>query len=89
MLDRIAGKDEVDHTLGVAFAGHETTTNQLTNTFRSLLEYRSQWEALCADPTLAANTVEEGMRYAGAVIGWRRIGLEDVEFRGVKVCRAC
>jgi cytochrome P450 len=75
----------ITHTFGVAFAGHETTTNQLTNTFRSLLENREQWEALCADPSLAANTVEEGMRYAGAVIGWRRIALEDVEFRGVTI----
>jgi cytochrome P450 len=75
----------VTHTFGVAFAGHETTTNQLTNTFRTLLENRDQWEALCADPTLAANTVEEGMRYAGAVIGWRRIALEDVTFRGVTI----
>lgn len=25
------------------------------------------------------------MRYAGAVIGWRRIALEDVEFRGVTI----
>jgi len=73
------------HTFGVAFAGHETTTNQLTNTFRSLLENRGEWEALCADPSLAANTVEEGMRYAGAVIGWRRIALEDVEIRGVTI----
>jgi hypothetical protein len=73
------------HTFGVAFAGHETTTNQLTNTFRSLLENRGEWEALCADPSLAGNTVEEGMRYAGAVIGWRRIALEDVEIRGVTI----
>jgi cytochrome P450 len=75
----------ITHTFGVAFAGHETTTNQLTNTFRELLTHRDQWEALCAEPSLAANTVEEGMRYAGAVIGWRRIALEDVEFRGVKI----
>jgi cytochrome P450 len=75
----------ITHTFGVAFAGHETTTNQLTNSFRSLLENRDQWEALCADPSLAANTVEEGMRYAGAVIGWRRIALEDVEIRGVTI----
>ncbi len=73
------------HTFGVAFAGHETTTNQLTNTFRSLMEYPDQWQALCAEPALAANTVEEGMRFAGAVIGWRRIALEDVEFQGVKI----
>lgn len=77
--------EAVNHTFGVAFAGHETTTNQLTNTFRTLLQHPDQWDALCADPTLAANTVEEGMRYAGAVIGWRRIALEDVEFRGVTI----
>lgn len=75
----------ITHTFGVAFAGHETTTNQLTNTFRSLLENRSEWDKLCAEPALGANAVEEGMRYAGAVIGWRRIALEDVEFRGVKI----
>ena len=75
----------ITHTFGVAFAGHETTTNQLTNSFRSLLENRDQWELLCAEPGLAANTVEEGMRYAGAVIGWRRIALQDVEFRGVAI----
>jgi hypothetical protein len=84
--DRVMTIPEIiTHTFGVAFAGHETTTNQLTNTFRCLLEKREQWEALCADPSLAANTVEEGMRYAGAVIGWRRIALQDVEFRGVKI----
>lgn len=81
----ISIKEITTHTLGVAFAGHETTTNQLTNTFRSLLQNRDQWEALCAEPALAANTVEEGMRYAGAVIGWRRIALADVEFRGVSI----
>ncbi len=75
----------ITHTLGVAFAGHETTTNQLTNTFRELLTHRDQWEALCAEPSLAANTVEEGMRYAGAVIGWRRVALQDVEIRGVTI----
>jgi cytochrome P450 len=25
------------------------------------------------------------MRYAGAVIGWRRIAMQDVEFRGVNI----
>ena len=77
--------EATNHTFGVAFAGHETTTNQLTNTFRTLLQHPGQWQRLCADPTLGANTVEEGMRYAGAVIGWRRVAMQDVEFRGVKI----
>lgn len=75
--------EAVNHTFGVAFAGHETTTNQLVNTFRTLLQHRGEWDALCAEPQLAANAVEEGMRHAGAVIGWRRIALQDVEFQGV------
>lgn len=77
--------EAVTHTFGVAFAGHETTTNQLTNTLRTLLEHPDQWNALCADASLAANAVEEGMRYAGAVIGWRRIALQDVDFRGTTI----
>ena len=77
--------EAITHTFGVAFAGHETTTNQLTNTFRTLLQHRDQWDALRAEPSLGANTAEEGMRYAGAVIGWRRIPLEDVTFRGVTI----
>ncbi len=79
--------EATNHTFGVAFAGHETTTNQLTNTFRSLLQHPAQWQRLCVDPSLGANTVEEGMRYAGAVIGWRRVAMDDVEFRGVKIPR--
>ena len=77
--------EAVNHTFGVAFAGHETTTNQLTNTFRELMSHPDQWRALCNEPSLAANAVEEGMRYAGAVIGWRRIALEEVELSGVKI----
>jgi cytochrome P450 len=77
--------EATNHTFGVAFAGHETTTNQLTNTFRTLLQHPDQWQRLCADPSLGANTVEEGMRYAGAVIGWRRVAMQDVEFRNVKI----
>ncbi len=77
--------EATNHTFGVAFAGHETTTNQLTNTFRTLLQHRDQWQRLCGDPSLGANTVEEGMRYAGAVIGWRRIAMQDVNFRGVTI----
>ena len=77
--------EAITHTFGVAFAGHETTTNQLSNTFRTLFTHRSEWDALCADPALAANTVEEGLRYAGAVIGWRRIALQDVQFKGIDI----
>ncbi|MCV0394893.1 MAG: cytochrome P450 [Rhizobiaceae bacterium] len=70
---------------GLVFAGHETTTSQLTNTFRALLTWRENWEAICADPSLIPFAVEEAFRYFGAVIGWRRRALEDVVLGGVTV----
>lgn len=59
-------------TYGIFFAGHETTTNQLTNTIREMLIQRANWDAICSDPLLIPNAVEEGFRFCGAVIGWRR-----------------
>lgn len=60
------------------FAGHETTTNATANGLRALMEHRDQWDALCADPTLAPGAVEESLRYCSSVIAWRREVLEDV-----------
>lgn len=68
---------------GVAFAGHETTTTQMTNALRALLQNRAQWEAICADPKLIPQAVEEAFRYCGAVIGWRRRVIKPVEIGGV------
>lgn len=70
---------------GLVFAGHETTTNQLTNTIREMQIDRKNWEAACADPSLVPNAIEEGLRYCGTVIGWRRTAKDDVELGGVKI----
>ncbi|HZZ47896.1 MAG TPA: cytochrome P450 [Pseudonocardia sp.] len=59
------------------FAGHETTTNATANGLRALLEHRDQWDALCADPGLAANAVEEILRFSSSVIAWRRRATND------------
>ena len=67
------------------FAGHETTTNASANGFRALLEHRDQWDALCADPTLAANAVEEILRYSSSVIAWRRLAVRDTVVGGVTI----
>jgi cytochrome P450 len=70
---------------GLFFAGHETTTNQLANTFRELLADRVNYEAICADPALIPNAVEEAFRLYGTVIGWRRRTKRDVVVRGVAI----
>jgi cytochrome P450 len=72
-------------TYGLVFAGHETTTNQLTNTFREILTKREIWEEMCRDPSVIPTAVEEGLRLYGAVIGWRRIAKQDVVLSGVTI----
>lgn len=63
---------------GLSFAGHETTTNLTTNAVRQLLTHRAQWEALCADPALIPNAVEEVLRFDTSVLTWRRVTTRPV-----------
>ena len=70
---------------GLSFAGHETTTNLTSNAVRRLLENREQWDALCADPTLIPNAVEEVLRFDTSVVAWRRITTRDVRIAGIDV----
>jgi cytochrome P450 len=44
-------------------AGHETTTNLLGNLVRLLLRHPDQWNAVRQNPALAANAIEEALRY--------------------------
>jgi hypothetical protein len=78
-----------DEIIGTAilllFAGHETTTNLLGNTMRQLFTHRDQWDALCADPTLIPNAVEEVLRLDTSVVAWRRVTTEPVTIGGVSV----
>jgi cytochrome P450 len=66
-------------------AGHETTTNLLTNGFRCFLEQRSIWEELCAEPSLIPNAVEELLRFDSSVIMWRRRTRVPTRLSGVEI----
>jgi cytochrome P450 len=70
---------------GLSFAGHETTTNLTTNAVRRLLEHHEQWEAICADPSLIPNAVEEVLRFDTSVVAWRRITTRAASIGGVDV----
>jgi cytochrome P450 len=71
--------------LQMLFAGHETTTNLLGNSFYRLLADRPSWEAICCDPSLIPNSVEEVLRFDSSVITWRHKAREAVEIGGVRV----
>ncbi|MDB6103189.1 MAG: pksS [Gammaproteobacteria bacterium] len=66
----------------VLFGGHETTTNLLGNGFLALLRNPEQFEALRADSSLAANAVEECLRYDGPGGANVRIVTVDHELGG-------
>lgn len=65
------------------FAGHETTTSLLGNGIRELLKHRESWEAICQNPALIPNAVEEILRYSPSIVTWRRRAKEDIEISGV------
>jgi cytochrome P450 len=80
------------HELGVAlvflaFAGMETTRNQLGLALQTLLRHPDQWRLLGERPDLGANAVEEVMRVNPTVTWVTREALEDVEFQGLHIPR--
>jgi cytochrome P450 len=70
---------------GLLLAGHETTTNILGNGLRRLLSHRQAWEAICADPSLVPNAVEEILRFDSSVPTWRRVTTRATTLGGVEL----
>jgi cytochrome P450 len=70
---------------GISFAGHDPVTALLCNTLRCLLPRRDQWEALVADRSLAANAVEETLRFESSQISWRRVTTQTTTLGGVEL----
>ncbi|MGI9345814.1 MAG: cytochrome P450 [Gammaproteobacteria bacterium] len=54
-------------------AGNITTTDLIGNGLHCLLQDRKQWQLLCENPQLAANTVEEMLRLTPPVMNTARI----------------
>jgi len=66
-------------------AAHETTAHASANAIRLLLENRSTWEKICADPALIPNAVEECLRHSGSIVAWRRLTMLDAVVGGVHI----
>ena len=66
-------------------AAHETTANAAANALRLLLERREVWQAICEDPSLIANAVEECLRLSGSIVAWRRLVTADTRIGDVAV----
>jgi len=64
-------------------AAHETTANAAANALRLLLQRRDVWDAICNDPSLIPNAVEECLRLSGSIVAWRRLVTADTRVGGV------
>jgi cytochrome P450 len=80
------GDDElVAQTLLLYIAGHETTVNLISGGMLALLRHPGQLDLLRRDPGLVPGAVEELLRYDSPVQASRRITLEPVTLRDVKL----
>ena len=75
----------IAQTLLLYIAGHETTVNLIGGGTLALLRHPGQFALLRDDPALAANAVEELLRYDSPVQASRRITLEPVSLRDVTI----
>ncbi len=66
-------------------AGHETTTRLISNGLYALLTHPSEYEKLCADPSLIPGAIEEMLRFDPPVQWMPRTAVEDFEFFGRQI----
>jgi cytochrome P450 len=81
--DRLTTEELVMMVNAVIVGGTDTTRNQLGCAVGLLAEHPAQWALLAERPDLAANAVEELMRYFGAVRGTGRFASEDIVYRDI------
>ncbi len=82
--DRLTVEELIATCVLLLVAGHETTVGLISNAMLALLRNPAQFAALAADPGLAANAVEETLRYDPPVqltgrVARRGITIDELE----------
>ena len=83
--DDLTYKEVESVVYGLSFAGHEIVSNFLGNSLVCLLSNRENWEAICVEPALIPNALEEVLRFNSPQTSWRRVAARDTEIAGYKV----
>jgi cytochrome P450 len=69
----------------IVFGGMDTTKNQLGLALQLFMERPDQWRLLAERPELAANAVEELIRWNPTVVWTTRRAMEDIVLDGVEI----
>jgi P450-derived glycosyltransferase activator len=83
--DQVAPEEMLPMCVLLLVAGFETTVNLVGNGALALTGNPDQWDALTADPGLAAAAVEEMLRFDPPVQRTGRVALEDTDLDGTPV----
>lgn len=83
--DQLTDEDLIAQVALLYVAGHETTVNLIGNGVYALLRHPEQYVRLREEPGLAANAVEEMLRYDSPVQSSRRITLAPYRVGDVEI----
>jgi len=84
-VEDLTGRELSVALVFLAFAGMETTRNQLGLALQTLLKHPDQWALLAERPDLGPAAVEEVMRVNPTVTWVTREAIEDVDLDGLHV----
>lgn len=82
--DRLTVDELIATCVLLLVAGHETTVGLISNAMLALLRNPAQYAALATDPALAANAVEETLRYDSPVQLTGRVARDGIAIDGVE-----
>jgi cytochrome P450 len=85
--DKLSTEELIVNLILLLAAGHGTTTHLLGNGLLALSRHPEQWKYLVSDPVLAANAVNEILRYDGPVQATTREALEDIPLADKTILR--
>ena len=66
-------------------AGADNQSHALAHGIRTMLDDRTPWERLCADPRLIPNAVEEILRFGTPLLAFPRLATRDTEVGGRRI----
>jgi cytochrome P450 len=86
--DDTVSRDELQNLIvTLVFAAHDSTRHQLSNAMVTFSRHHDQWTLLGQHPELAAQAVEEVIRWSPSASTVYRFAGEDFDYRGMQIAK--